>query len=112
MRNETSPAFTHALRIIAVCLRHLDPVSFGAYRLRRVRYRMLRNSGCKAHMTYPKRDKEIAQTEFKYVKPVSIRYVTRISGKQGYRRGDPEETITAAGKKLRTFKKVLRFQTA
>ena len=93
MRTETSPAFVHAMRIIAVCLRHPDPVSYGAYRLRRVRYNMLRNSGCKAHMTYPVRDKEIAPAGFKYVKPVSIRYVTRISGKQGYRRGDPEETI-------------------
>lgn len=112
MKNETSPAFTHAMRIIAVCLRHLDPVSYGAYRLRRVRYNLLRNNGFSAHMTYPKRDQEIAPDGFKYVKPVSIRYVTRTSGKQGYRRGDPEETITAAGKKLRTFKKVLRFQTA
>ena len=101
MRSETSPSFMHAMKIIAVVLKHLDPASYGAYRLRRVRYNMLRNSGCKAHMTYPKRDKEIAKDGFKHVTPVSIRYVTRISGKQGYRRGDPEDVVVA-GKKLRS----------
>jgi hypothetical protein len=59
-------------------------------------------------MTYPKRNQEIAPDGFKYVKPVSIRYVTRTSGKQGYRRGDPEETFNVIGKKLRIKKPTLQ----
>jgi hypothetical protein len=82
MTQEITPAFKTALKYIAVCLRHLDPVSYGAYRLRRVRYNLLRNNGIKAHMTYPRMDKECvhgANGTFKHVSPVRIRYISRMA---------------------------------
>jgi hypothetical protein len=62
---------TSALKLIAKILGkdEMDARSYGAYRLRRARYRLLTNSGCAAHMTYPKTDQEM---QIKHVKPVRI----------------------------------------
>jgi hypothetical protein len=68
------------LKIIAACLRHLtEPKDlYGAYRLRHVRYALLRSRGLRASMTYtnPRADYPM----FKHIKPFQIRHIVGVRG--------------------------------
>jgi hypothetical protein len=68
---------THALKVLAACLKHTSD-AYAAYRLRRIRYRLLRNNGIVANMTYPRMNAEIKTNV--HFKPVRIRYMGRMSG--------------------------------
>ena len=96
IRQEISPSLTTALKILALVLRHSDPNSYGAYRIRRIRYNLLRGHGVKSHMTYPHMDKEFGNKKmnatgvfgFQYVRPIQIRHITRVSGAGSAKSGD------------------------
>jgi hypothetical protein len=79
MKNEIPASLTTALKIIALCLRHSDPLSYGAYRLRRTRYNLLHNNGIKSHNTYPRIDKDAIVGKF--YTPVQLRHISRVEGR-------------------------------
>ena len=71
----TDPALTAALKVIAKALKDAD--EYSSYRLRRVRYNMLRNRGIRARMTYPCPNPDIKF--FSHVRPVQIRHMNRLA---------------------------------
>ena len=48
-----SNEITGSLKLIAKLLADASPISYNAYRLRRSRFRLLKNNGISANMTYP-----------------------------------------------------------
>ena len=76
-QQQVPATITNAVKIIAACLRH-NSDAYGAYKLRRVRYNLLRNNGIKANMTYPQSDPAIAVNHD--FKPVVIRHLNRFAG--------------------------------
>jgi hypothetical protein len=80
-RKDVPASLTLALKYIAACLRHVEEYgnqAYAAYRLRRIRYNLLRNNGYSANLTYPRINHEI--TAFNHIRPVQIRYMNRMSG--------------------------------
>ena len=75
MTKTTDPALKGALKLIAKAL--TDATPYTAYRLRNVRYNMLRSHGLKANRTYERRNPEIE--EFVHVRPVTVRHINRMS---------------------------------
>ena len=73
---QKDPALTSALKVIAKALR--DSEAYSSYRLRRIRYNMLRARGIRANMTYPRPNKDIKG--FSHIKPVVIRHMGRLGG--------------------------------
>ena len=71
----TDPALTAALKVITKALKDAD--EYSSYRLRRVRYNMLRNRGIRSNMTYNRSNPDIEV--FSYVRPVSIRHINRLA---------------------------------
>ena len=69
-------ALTLALKVIAKALRNSE--DYSSYRLRRVRYNMLRNRGIRTSMTYPRVNKDIVS--FVHVRPVVIRHLNHMNG--------------------------------
>ena len=51
-----------ALKLIAKALGQTEPTSYAAYRLRRSRFRLLKNRGIAANMTYPRPNNDIDTT--------------------------------------------------
>ena len=72
----TDPALTAALKVIAKALKDADVYS--SYRLRRVRYNLLRNNGFRANMTYARPNHEIAIPSDGSVQ-YPIRHISRLA---------------------------------
>ena len=65
----------NALAMIAKLLAKADPVSYDAYRMRRSRFRLLKNNGISANMTYPRINPEMTIRE---VTPFVINHFGRL----------------------------------
>jgi hypothetical protein len=65
---------TGSLKLIAKLLADASPISYDAYRLRRSRFRLLKNNGISANMTYPKTNPDIDMRE---VQPFAIHHFGR-----------------------------------
>jgi hypothetical protein len=65
---------TGSLKLIAKLLGQSEPTSFEAYKLRRARFRLLKNSGCAANMTYPRANPDVVLRE---IQPFTIRHFGR-----------------------------------
>ena len=63
-----------SLKTIAKLLAETEPISFAAYTLRRSRFRLLKNNGVSANMTYPKSNPDV---DLREVQPFVIRHFGR-----------------------------------
>jgi hypothetical protein len=75
MKKTTDPALKAALKLIAKALTDAEPYS--AYRIRNVRYNLLRARGIAANRTYERTNPEIEK--FVHVRPVTVRHINRMS---------------------------------
>ena len=63
-----------AMKIFRLLRKYVGP--YGDYRLRHIQRGLLRSRGIKSNWTYPRPNSDIVS--FKHVRPVQIRYMSRI----------------------------------